>query len=302
MKKKVNNRLNLNVSFLKERSERQIYLRDKQKEKSSKETLDTSNKEERNWEVISIENILQSLYCLNLQGLAIKIEGKCSNVIVEKVTNCIIIFDSVVASIEFINCHHILAFLKGNAQSISFDTCQDISYKFGTGEMEVEGKEKGTEDEENERMKERQKSSLSRDIYTTKSNGIVIEEDAALGDFVHAYDNGDIFTEDEEIVNYIRCKVDRSGEGLQESGTNFSQVYLIPTDFVYKHGGGPRYLTKRVCTLSESLDNGGVFSHETYRVDIFGSKITTKEEEEEQEDEETQQMEGQKLTPQTQHP
>ena len=125
-------------------------------------------------------------------------------------------------------------------------------------------------------MQSCENSSLSRNLYTSKSNGIVIEEDVSFEEFLSTHN--EICTSDEGIEDYIRCHVEGSREEkhkLHDSISNPSQIYSIPPDFKYVDGGGPRYLTKRsYLKLSEGESSSikkEIFIHETYRVDNFGT-------------------------------
>lgn len=49
----------------------------------------------------------QSVYIFKCEGSTIKVNGKCNNIIMDSCKKSAVVFDSVVSSVEFINCQSV---------------------------------------------------------------------------------------------------------------------------------------------------------------------------------------------------
>jgi len=63
----------------------------------------------------------QSVYVYKCEGSTLKVGGKCNNIIVDSCKKLAVVFDSVLSSIEFINCQSVQMQVTGTVPTISID-------------------------------------------------------------------------------------------------------------------------------------------------------------------------------------
>jgi len=87
---------------------------------------------------ITIDNIEmnQSVYIFKCEGSAIKVNGKCNNIIMDNCKKTAVVFDNVVSSVEFMNCKSVQMQVLGTVPTIMVDKtdgCQMFLSKDATG-------------------------------------------------------------------------------------------------------------------------------------------------------------------------
>jgi len=63
----------------------------------------------------------QSVYVYKCEGSTLKVSGKCNNIIVDSCKKVAVVFESVLSSIEFINCQSVQMQVTGSVPTISID-------------------------------------------------------------------------------------------------------------------------------------------------------------------------------------
>merc|ERR1711962_1711715 len=69
----------------------------------------------------------QSVYVFKCEGSTVKVNGKCNNIIIDSCKKVAVVFDTVVSSVEFINCQSVQMQVLGKVPTISVektDGCQ----------------------------------------------------------------------------------------------------------------------------------------------------------------------------------
>jgi len=77
-------------------------------------------KDRQDLQINEIE-VNQSVYVYKCQGSTIKVNGKCNNIIIDGCKKTAIVFESVVSSVEFINCQSVQMQVLGKVPTISVD-------------------------------------------------------------------------------------------------------------------------------------------------------------------------------------
>jgi len=77
-------------------------------------------KDRQDLEINEIE-VNQSVYVYKCQGSTIKVNGKCNNIIIDGCKKTAVVFESVVSSVEFINCQSVQMQVLGKVPTISVD-------------------------------------------------------------------------------------------------------------------------------------------------------------------------------------
>ena len=80
-------------------------------------------KNKQDIEITEIE-VNQSVYVYKCEGSTIKVNGKCNNIIVDGCKKTAIVFESVVSSVEFINCQSVQMQVKYQSIEITLSTIQ----------------------------------------------------------------------------------------------------------------------------------------------------------------------------------
>lgn len=63
----------------------------------------------------------QSVYVYKCENSTVKVNGKCNNIILDGCKKCAVVFESVVSSVEFINCQSVQMQVLGSVPTISID-------------------------------------------------------------------------------------------------------------------------------------------------------------------------------------
>merc|ERR1719184_659153 len=78
----------------------------------------------------------QSVYVFKCEGSTVKVNGKCNNIIIDSCKKVAVVFDTVVSSVEFINCQSVQMQVLGKVPTISVektDGCQMFINKESVG-------------------------------------------------------------------------------------------------------------------------------------------------------------------------
>ncbi|KAI3384070.1 hypothetical protein SNEBB_000282 [Seison nebaliae] len=94
--------------------------------------------ENNNEVIIDVDDMRQNVYIYKCSNSFVKINGKVSNIVIDSCKKTAFCFDSVVSSVEFINCQRCKGQVLVNAPTICFDKTQDCSFYLSKSHEQTE--------------------------------------------------------------------------------------------------------------------------------------------------------------------